>query len=130
MVDELEIPRRDFTVKRNTDWTQPLEWQDAAGVPVDITGLRFKMQLRATYIGETLATLDSSLNDGSIKIISEPFGSFELMLSRVLTKTLLPDVLLYDFFVISDPGGLNERWDCLFEGFINFTPSVTQGDIP
>lgn len=72
----------------NADWRQAFSLVNAAGAPVDLTGIAFEMQIRpAAGSGTLLASLSTGAADGSLTISAG--GVLTAVLLAAVTKTMI-----------------------------------------
>lgn len=114
---------RQFRVHRGLDWTKRLKYKIGTQ-PVDISEIRFRMQVKETYEGAAVITIDSD-NEEGVSIVDGPNGIFELFFTREQTALLLKDVYLFDLVKITNSEEEDEKRDFFFGGQLLMSDVVT-----
>lgn len=110
--------RHDITVEQGATFTLQVEWKDADGDPINLTGYTSAMQIRRTYGAPALLTLASG---GAISIDAAA-GKLTVTIPAATTAALAaPMQGVYDLEVTT--GTTVYR---LLEGSVLVTPEVTR----
>ena len=93
--------RYNIRPQRRADYPMPLVFEDASGVPMDLTGYTVLAQVWSN---------DRTLKYGDFVVTTTNFatGRADLLLPRTVTE-ILPDECRYDVMLIS-PNGLREYY--------------------
>lgn len=108
----MSTAKYDFTINQGSTFTLPLVWKDSEGVPLDLTGLTPKMQIRTR--GHALI-LDCAAYFTTVPLQ----GKVTLTLPGSVTRDLDFDTAIYDLELI---GGENPR---LLRGVVMLSREVT-----
>jgi len=111
--------QKNFEVDQNTTFSFTIEYEDASGNPIVLTGATAKMQVRDTKGGSKLAfTLTSPA--GGITI-DAPNGKVTVKMTPTQTNKLFYPKSEYDIMLIDS----NQNKTKLLEGFLTLSRSVT-----
>lgn len=108
----------DLCIPKGNSWRQSIVWR-AAGVPVDLTGIRAKMQVRY-YPEAPLPLVELSTENDRIQI-NALAGEIKLALAPDTTQGLPVGSFVYDLRTISAGGFVL----FILRGVCNVLPSVT-----
>lgn len=118
-----------LTIRRGVTFRHSLIFESCAGVPIDLTGYRGRMQIRSTRSGDDLdeqivyCTLDSLLvEDGTITFDPAPDGQINLQIPALVTKTFTWATAEYDLLIVY-PNGIDV--DVVAEGQVIMAQTVT-----
>jgi hypothetical protein len=92
----------------------------AGGVPVDLTGATFRLQVRAKRDPTSPLVFGCSTVDPSLTVVDAAGGKFRIHVQPYDTSTILPGTYWYDLLVIT-----NATTTRLLEGQLIASPSVT-----
>lgn len=117
----------DFTIYNGVTFQEHLTWQAPSGIPIDITGLRWRMQIRSEASASCGAvvyyTLDSAANDGTITL-NPTAGQITLMIPATDTANFNFTSAVYD---LKYEDTLNPATvETLIAGIITISPTTTR----
>jgi hypothetical protein len=121
-----------FTIEQGSTINFEIQYKDANGNPIDLTGYSGKMMIRSNYADTdpiTYATLSSSLSpdgtglnfSGSNGTTSPTSGSIGIFISAVSSSAFTFNIARYDLEITS--GNIVNR---ILEGQVNLSQEVTR----
>jgi hypothetical protein len=121
-----------FTIEQGSTINFEIQYKDANGNPIDLTGYSGKMMIRSNYADTdpiTYATLSSSLSpdgtglnfSGSNGTTSPTSGSIGIFISAVSSSAFTFNIARYDLEITS--GSIVTR---ILEGQVNLSQEVTR----
>jgi hypothetical protein len=121
-----------FTIEQGSTINFEIQYKDANGNPIDLTGYSGKMMIRSNYADTdpiTYATLSSSLSpdgtglnfSGSNGTTSPTSGSIGIFISAVSSSAFTFNIARYDLEITS--GSIVNR---ILEGQVNLSQEVTR----
>ena len=106
-------------IEQGATWRKVFVWK-AAGVPVDMTGWKARMQIREAVDADEILQELTSENGG---IAIEPLlGQFTLKLTDTQTSALEFDEAVYDVELIAPNGDVIR----VMQGVVTLSPEVTR----
>jgi hypothetical protein len=111
--------QKNFEVDQNTTFTFTIDYADANGVPINLTGATAKMQVRDSKGGQKLAFTLTSPSGGIT--ITPLLGKLVIKMTPTQTSKLFYPKSEYD--VMLTDSSLNKIK--LLEGFLTLSRSVT-----
>jgi hypothetical protein len=116
--------RFNLTFEQSATFQHTVNWKDPDGDPIDLTGYRIRLQVRATASASTtLLDFDSDSPGAGMHITSlDATGSFTITLDPSVTAALNFNSAEYDLTATS-PGGIVYR---LHEGKASVSLGVTR----
>lgn len=110
-----------LTIPQGADYGLSLQYKDAEGNVVVLTGYTARLAIRSSYAAPT-ELIRLTTENGSITI-DDANGVINLAITSANTANLPASNSVYDLELIS-PSGMVER---LIEGTVRITPEVTRG---
>jgi len=111
--------QKNFEVDQNTTFTFIIEYKDANGNPINLTGASAKLQVRDTKGGSKLAFTLTSPSSGIT--IDPALGKLTIRMTPTQTNKLFYPKSSYDL-MLTDSNAVKTK---LIEGFITLSRSVT-----
>jgi FlaG/FlaF family flagellin (archaellin) len=111
--------QKNFEVDQNATFSFVVEYKDAAGNPIALTGASAKMQVRDTKGGSKLAVTLTSPSGGIT--IDAPNGKLTVKMTPTQTNKLFFPKSSYDLMLTDS----NSNKIKLLEGFMTLSRSVT-----
>jgi hypothetical protein len=128
--------RYSFVIEQGATTDFEIIYKDSNGDPVDLTGHRARMQIRAaqTASSEAYLTLSSSLNDdgtglnlsGSAGTNPPESGSIGIFISHTTSSALNFSNAYYDLEIVSGTGN-STRVTRILEGGVGLSREITSG---
>ena len=128
--------RYSFVIEQGATTDFELIYKDSNGDPVDLTGHRARMQIRAaqTASSDAYLTLSSSLNDdgtglnlsGSSGTNPPESGSIGIFISHTTSSILNFNNAYYDLEIVSGTGN-STRVTRILEGGVQLSKEITSG---
>ena len=117
--------KQNLTIDQGTDWSQRLEWKDANGDAIDITGWTARSMIRATRESSPFL-VEMTTENGRIELGDpDPIdGVILLSLPNAVTDDLPVGNWYWDVELVS-PGGLVTR---LLQGRAKVNREITRPD--
>ena len=109
-----------FSIEQGTDLRVPFVLKDSEGMPLNLDGCAFRMQMR-----KSLYDLDAvdTLTTANGRIVCEPAaGRFELIFPNDVTEAYPVQALLYDIELVTAGSEVRR----IVEGRIKVLPEVTR----
>ena len=111
-----------FTIYQGATFRKRLRWSDkATGTPIDLTGCRARMQVRAE-IGSPTVLLELTTENGGITL-GGTAGTVDLYVGATATAAFAWEGGVFDLEIVH-PGGDVTR---LAQGTVSVSPEVTRG---
>ncbi len=110
----------DLTIEQGTTYRQTFTWQDANGVPIDITGWTARMQIRATKESVTFLEELTTANAGIV--IGGITGTVEIVITSAKTTAYAFAQAVYDLELIDTSSEITR----FLEGRITISYEVTR----
>ena len=111
--------QKNFEVDQNATFSFVVEYKDASGNPITLTGASAKMQVRDTKGGSKLAVTLTSPSGGIT--IDAPNGKLTVKMTPTQTNKLFYPKSSYDLMLTDS----NSNKIKLLEGFMTLSRSVT-----
>jgi hypothetical protein len=111
--------QKNFEVDQNTTFTFTIDYEDATGNPINLTGATAKMQVRDSKGGQKLAFTLTSPSGGIT--ITPLLGKLTIKMTPTQTSKLFYPKSEYDLMLTDS--SLNKTK--LLEGFLTLSRSVT-----
>lgn len=111
--------QKNFEVDQNATFSFTVEYKDASGNPITLTGASAKMQVRDTKGGSKLAVTLTSPSGGIT--IDAPNGKLTVKMTPTQTNKLFYPKSSYDLMLTDS----NSNKIKLLEGFMTLSRSVT-----
>lgn len=108
-----------FTIEQGTDCVLPIEYTDATGTPIDLTGCSAALMIRRAYDD---ADPIVSLSIGNGITINGTAGTFLVTIDSALTAELAPGTAVYDLKLTDSLGNPV----LLIKGNVIILPTVTR----
>lgn len=116
MAAKLRLP----TIDKGATYSHILYWKDKQKVPLNLTGVTAKLQVRST-VDSTSVLLELSTENGGITIVGLE-GKITLYISATQTTSLVGFGGVYDLELYYTDGKIVR----LIEGNVMFKPEVTR----
>ena len=114
----------DFTIYQGSTFHKILQWS-ASGVPVDLTGLRFRMQIKSDFGPSCNATIYATLDSTDSSIVLTPLeGIITLTITASTTANFNFDSAVYD--LLYEDQSIPPNIEPLLRGNILVTPGATR----
>ncbi len=108
-----------FEIEQGATWTREILVKDSLGVPIDLTGITARMQIRDTVESSSFL-IELSTANGRITV-NGPAGELTLTISAVDTAALMTGGV-YDLEIVN----VDATVDRLLEGNVVLSPEATR----
>ena len=114
-----------FTIYQGATFRKRLRWTNkATGTPLDLTGCKARMQVRAE-VESTEVLLELTTENGGITL-GGTAGTIDFYVGATVTAAFTWERGVFDLEIIH-PGALPDDVTRLAEGFVTVSPEVTRG---
>ncbi len=114
-----------FTIYQGATFRKRLRWSvKAAGVPIDLTGCKARMQVRAE-VESTEVLLELTTENGGITL-GGTAGTIDFYVGATATAAITWTSGVFDLEIVH-PGALPDDVTRLAQGTVSVSPEVTRG---